>query len=214
MVPTPMRRLTLIRHGITPWNESGRFQGRSDIALAPAGREQALRLRARSAHLGPLDALVCSTSVRARETAELAFPGHVLERDERLRELDFGVFEGRTMPENQAHPAWSWWTLDPIRRPAPRGESYGGLRARAVAWLDDATRRWDGAHVVAVSHSGTIQMLLAHLFGIAQPRWTIRVEVAHTSISQVRFEGGMTVVERVNDARHLDPVAVDEAVGT
>lgn len=198
-----MRRLTLIRHGLTDWNRCGRFQGRSDVPLTEAGREQARRLHGRAPELGRVDALVSSPSLRASQTAELAFPDYPLERDERLREIDFGVFEGRTMPENQAHPAWGWWTSDPIRRPAPRGESYGGLQARAVAWLEEAGERWPGAHVVAVSHSGTIQMLLAHLFGVARPRWTTRVDIGHTAISQVRFEAGMTVIERINDVGHL-----------
>jgi broad specificity phosphatase PhoE len=202
-----MRRLTLIRHALTDWNRSGRFQGRSDVPLADAGRAQSLELRAGAGALGRVDVLVSSPSLRALQTAELAFPGHAPMRDERLREIDFGAFEGRTMPENQAHPAWSWWITDPIRRPAPRGESYGGLQMRAVAWLEEASRRWPGAHVVAVSHSGTIQMLLAHLFGITRPRWSIRLEVGHTSVSQVRFEEGMVIVERVNDMRHARPGA-------
>lgn len=201
-----MRRLTLIRHGLTAWNQDGRFQGHTDVPLAAAGREQARRLRARAEHLGLVDVLVSSTSGRARETAALAFPGRALEHDARLRELDFGVFEGRTFSENREHPAWGWWSADPITRPAPRGESYRALQDRAVAWLEEARVRWDGAHVVSVSHSGTIQMLLAHLFGVTRPRWTIRVELIHTSVSQVRFDAGLTVVERVNDAYHLDGV--------
>ena len=205
-----MRRLTLIRHGLTAWNQDGRFQGHSDVPLAAAGREQARRLGAHAVHLEPVDVLVSSTSGRARETAELAFPGRAVERDGRLCELDFGVFEGHTFSENEAHPAWAWWSADPIARPAPRGESYRGLQARAVAWFEEARLRWDGAHVVTVSHSGTIQMLLAHLFGVTRPRWEIRVEVDHTSVSQVRFDAGLTVVERINDARHLDVVGAAE----
>lgn len=201
-----MRRLTLIRHGLTAWNQDGRFQGHSDVPLAAVGRDQARRLHARTEQLGVVDVLVSSTSGRARETAALAFPGRALELDARLCELDFGVFEGRTLPQNRAHPAWGWWSTDPITRPAPRGESYRALQERAVAWLEEARTRWDGAHVASVSHSGTIQMLLAHLFGVGRPRWTIRVELIHTSISQVRFDDGLTVVESVNDARHLDGV--------
>ncbi len=198
-----MRRLTLIRHGLTTWNAEGRFQGHSDVPLAPRGRAQAERLREQAARLEPIDVILSSPSVRAAETAEIAFPGHRLLRDERLRELDFGVFEGRTFAQNEAHPAWSWWAADPFGRPAPRGESYRALQARAIALLDEAAGRWQGADVVAVCHSGTIQMLLAHMLGVDRPRWRVRLEVDHTSVSQVRFEDGFTIVECVNDVAHL-----------
>ena len=198
-----MRRLTLIRHGLTTWNAEGRFQGHSDVPLAARGRAQAERLREQAARLERVDVVVSSPSLRAVETAELALPGHRLLSDERLRELDFGVFEGRTFAQNEAHPAWSWWAADPYGRPAPRGESYRALQQRATAWLDEAAERWPGADVVAVSHSGTIQMLLAHVLGVGRPRWRVRLEVDHTSVSQVRFVDGFTIVERVNDVTHL-----------
>ncbi len=198
-----MRRLTLIRHGVTAWNSEGRFQGHSDVPLTARGRSQAERLREQAAWLEPLDVVLSSPSVRAAETAAIAFPGHRLLYDARLRELDFGVFEGRTFEQNEAHPAWSWWSADPFGRPAPRGESYRALQDRAIAWLDEAAGRWQGADVVAVCHSGTIQMLLAHVLGVDRPRWRVRLEVDHTSVSQVRFEEGLTIVERVNDVAHL-----------
>lgn len=198
-----MRRLTLIRHGSTAWNAEGRFQGHSDVPLADAGRTQAERLGAHATRLEPFDVLLSSPSSRALQTAAIAFPGRALQSDPRLRELDFGVFEGATLLQNQAHPAWVWWSSDPYLRPAPRGESYRALQARAIAWLDDASRRWAHDHVVAVSHSGTIQMLLAHVLGVGRPRWRVRLEVGHTSVSQVRFEDGLTVIERVNDVSHL-----------
>jgi len=198
-----MRRLTLIRHGLTDWNSEGRFQGRSDVPLAARGRSQAERLRAQAVRLEGADVVQSSPSARAVETAAIAFPGRRLLRDERLRELDFGVFEGGTFAQNEAHPAWPWWIADPYRRPAPRGESYRALQARAIAWLADAAGRWRDGHVVAVCHSGTIQMLLAHVLGVARPSWHVRLEVDHTSVSEVRFEGGHTVVERVNDVTHL-----------
>ncbi len=62
---------------------------------------------------------------------------------------------------------------------------------------------------MAVTHSGTIQMLLAHLVGVEHPRWRKRFYLRHASISRVRFRededgnGGHAVIERVNDASHL-----------
>lgn len=198
-----MRRLTLIRHGLTAWNVEGRFQGQSDVPLSDEGRAQARALAGYVAAVQGVDAVVASPLVRARETAAIAFPDHPAAVDPRLQELHFGLFEGRTLAENEADPAWPVWIADPYGRVAPGGESYEQLRARAVAWLADARAAHPGAHVVAVTHSGTIQMLLADLLGVERPRWRKRVYLRHTSVSHVLFRGDDAVVERVNDTRHL-----------
>ena len=64
-------------------------------------------------------------------------------------------------------------------------------------------------HVVAVSHSGTIQMLLAHVLGVERPRWRKRIYLRHTGISRVLFRGDEAIVERVNDTRHLTAEGAD-----
>lgn len=195
-----MERLTLIRHALTDWNVEGRVQGKSDVPLSEAGRRQARQLARYVRGLEPDAVVYASPLARARETAEIAFPEREVRVDARLAELDFGAFEGRTTQENEVLPEWRWWVADPFDRAAPEGESYRELRARAVAWLDDLG---EAAHVVAVSHSGTIQMLLAHVLGVERPRWRKRIYLRHTGVSRVLFRGHEAVVERVNDTRHL-----------
>lgn len=203
-----MRRVvTLIRHGLTEWNVSGRFQGQTDLPLSEDGRRQARRLARRMARIRDADLVVASPLVRAHETARLAFPGREIALDERLMELHFGLFEGGTMEENRARPEWDVWIADPYGRCAPEGESYGQLRERAVAWFDALPE--DAAHVVAVSHSGTIQMILAHVLGIEHPRWRKRIYLRHSSVSRLVIQDGELVVERVNDTRHLDEDGAD-----
>lgn len=199
--------VTLIRHGLTEWNVSGRFQGRSDIELSREGRRQAQRLARRVEQLGPIDLVVASPLARARQTAEIAFPAYQVELEPRLLELDFGRFEGNTLAENVALDAWPVWVEDPYGRTAPGGESYSQLRERAVEWYRQLPD--DVAHVVAVTHSGTIQMLLAHVLGVERPRWRKRIYVRHSSVSRIVIRDGESVVERVNDTRHLDENGAD-----
>jgi broad specificity phosphatase PhoE len=198
-----MRLLTLIRHGLTDWNASGRFQGHSDVPLSCAGRAQCARLRDHAATFPAVDVVVSSTLARARESACIAFPTQVVHEDVRLRELDFGAFEGRTLDENMASPEWPIWFEDPFERSAPGGESYRALRERVVDWYEETVRLHDGAHVVAMSHSGTLQMLLGHLIGVERPRWRKRIYLRHTGVSRVVRANGEAMVERVNDTRHL-----------
>lgn len=203
-----MRRLTLIRHAMTDWNRSGRFQGVADVPLNETGRHQA-RLLADYVEGLEGDAKVYASPLsRAVETATLAFPGRRLHLDDRLRELDFGSFEGKTQADNEADPAWAVWLTDPFELAPPGGESYAQLRQRAGAWMREVAAS-SAAHVVAVTHSGTIQMMLADVLGVEKVRWRKRVYLRHASISRVLFRGDEVVVERVNDTRHLTPEGVD-----
>ncbi len=200
--------LTLIRHGLTPWNETGRFQGHADPPLSEAGRQQAERLKHRVAASFPAPSAVYSSPLtRARETAGIAFGESAITLDERLKEIHFGEFEGATRPENERHPAWTYWAEDPYHRAPPGGESYADLRRRVIPWLESV----HGAegHLVAVAHSGTIQMILAELLGVTHPQWDRRVFVRHSSITRVIYTPNGWMVERINDTRHLDDEGVD-----
>lgn len=195
-----MSRVTLIRHGLTDWNVSGRFQGHTDLALSADGREQARQL---ARYLEPLGAVQIHSSPlrRARETAEIAFPDRDVRLDARLMELDFGEFEGRTQAENELHERWAWWYEDPFGRKTPGGESYRDLRERVTCWFEELD---EDAHVVAFTHSGTIQMLLSHVIGVERPRWRKRFFLRHTGITRILRQDGHALVERVNDTRHLE----------
>ena len=95
-----MTRLFLVRHGATVWHAENRYAGSSDVALDPNGYAQAERL-ARWASETTLAGIWCSPLTRARETAAPAAraTGLVPHVDERLREIDFGQIEGKTMTE-------------------------------------------------------------------------------------------------------------------
>jgi broad specificity phosphatase PhoE len=66
-------RLTLVRHGSTEWNETGRFQGWGDPPLSAKGRAEAAHLH-RVIGGERFDRVVTSDLVRARETAAIAPP--------------------------------------------------------------------------------------------------------------------------------------------
>ena len=200
-----MRTITLIRHAVTRMNTDGRLQGRLDCSLSEEGLEQA-RALGRRVEGSQIDLLYTSPLKRAVETALVAFPYTQAIVDERLAELDFGEFQGSTAADNEGRAAWREWLKDPFGQPAPGGESYGELRERMVSWLREVP---DLPHVVAVTHSGSIQMLLAHVMGVEHPRWRKRVVLGHTSLTRLLLRGGEILVERVNDNRHassdIDP---------
>ncbi len=202
-----MRQLTLVRHGVTDWNTSGRFQGHSDVPLSAAGREQAAALAKHLQSAAPgVDFVYASPLRRALETAEIVFPGRDIVLDERLKELHFGAFEGATQSENETHPDWAAWFADPFSRQAPGGESYEELMARASQWLHTLPKDADS---FAFAHAGTIRMLISFVLGLTRPTWRKRIYLAHTGMTRILFQDDEAIVERVNDTRHLSPDGLD-----
>jgi broad specificity phosphatase PhoE len=194
-----MQQITLIRHGVTEWNLNGKFQGHTDVPLSEQGRQQALVL-AKHLKKAKVDVIYSSPLQRALETAQIVFPEREIIQDERLKELYFGIFEGFTQAENAQHQDYNWWMADTFKRPAPQGESYQALRERAVDWMKSLPPE---KHIVAFTHSGTIQMLLSHIMGVEHPMWRKRIYLRHTGITRVLFKHGEAIIERVNDTRHL-----------
>src|SRR5258705_506512 len=126
--PWAGRRVThlcLVRHGATGWHAENRYAGSSDVSLDPNGYAQAERLAAWASE-PKLAAIWCSPLTRARETAAAAAraTGLVPHADERLREIDFGQIEGKTMAEaEELFPEEiRRFKADPATYPMPGGE--------------------------------------------------------------------------------------------
>lgn len=196
-----MLELWLIRHGETDWNTQGRIQGSSDTPLNSHGVRQAERLGARLQALS-FDAVYASDLQRARSTATTALPGVTPQLDPRLRELAYGVLEGKAWSELDADEAAiaAHWHEDPYARRVPGGESYGDLVARVEAFRLDLP---SAGRVLAFTHGGTVRSALYALTGRPNgAHW--RFAIDNTSITRVRYdERGVTVLG-VNDRAHLD----------
>lgn len=148
-----------IRHGQTDWNAEARFQGTRDIPLNEKGRRQARRNGLTLAKLldDDLDVgFIASPLKRASETMEIVRETMGLERtafetDDRLRELSFGEWEGRTVSDLEKSEADLWlkrqrnkWSFRP-----PQGESYQDLADRLETWVKEMERP-----LVVVAHGG------------------------------------------------------------
>jgi probable phosphoglycerate mutase len=158
-------RLIIWRHGQTEWNAADRIQGHLDVPLDDVGRAQAASAAEQIAAEHP-DAIVASDLRRTVDTAAAlsALTGLSVRRDERLREQDFGQWQGLTNAEaRSAFPeAWERWR---------RGEAivdYGiedraSLARRALAAMEDAAAL--GGTVVVVTHGGTAKLATGALLG-------------------------------------------------
>lgn len=154
-------KIYLLRHGRTEYNDQRRYQGRRDIPLSPAGRA-ALRpagLRPRAVYVSPL--------LRARETAAILFPDVPQVPVPDLREVSFGVFEGRTYQEMEHDPDFRAWVDSGGVLNCPGGESRGEFSARvcpAFAALVDGALAAGEELLAVVAHGGT-QMAALERYG-------------------------------------------------
>lgn len=209
-------RLLLIRHGETDWNAEARIQGHRDIALSPRGRQQALALARHFAAgdpAGPIGAVYASDLARARATAEPVAQalGLGLRTDARLRERAFGLFEGCTIEEAQAHwPAeFALWRRREPAHALPGGESYLQTRARVLQALAELVERHAGEAIAVVTHGGVLDVVYraAHAIAWETPRSHLlpnaSINRVHAALDAPRRELSF-VVESWAEDRHLD----------
>lgn len=163
-------QLLLVRHGETPWNAAGRWQGHADPGLTERGLAQAAALaeslqreheRSRERAFARV---IASDLARARETAArlaaaLDLP---LEVDARLRELDVGRWSGLTREEIEREDAETLRSFErglPDVRPGG-GESRVEIRERTHAFVRELAERLSGDRIVVVTHLGVIRALV------------------------------------------------------
>ncbi len=154
-----------VRHGITAWNLERRYQGQQDIPLLFPDAEAGL-LELRDALVDErFDAIYSSDLNRCQQTlawAEVAKANVPLSLEPRLRELDFGEYEGKVYDELKELPHYRAWIDSVGELQIPGGESAAQLRERLDAWLHDlaVNARADGhKKVLAVTHGGVIREL-------------------------------------------------------
>lgn len=175
----------LLRHGETAGGR--RLRGaRCDDPLSERGREQLERATA----VDPgWDLVVASPQARCRAFAEslaasLDRPCHI---DERLREYDFGDWDGRAFDDlwRDHGEALASFLGDPDAVMPPGGESAADFRTRVRAARDDLLEHHAGRRILLLGHGGVLRQLVAdalRLDGSAHAA----LEWPHAAMSRLR----------------------------
>ena len=118
-----MKTIYFIRHGKTKYNIKGRFVGSTDLPLTSAGRQEIYDLwHDRSKHIDK-EVIYSSPMKRCIETAHIIFPDEHLEIIKNMREMNFGVFEGKTHDELMDMRAYRNFRATSGKEKIPHGES-------------------------------------------------------------------------------------------
>lgn len=174
-----------MRHGETEWNRAKRFQGQLDSPLSPQGLQQ---VQALSEQLQSIDfaAIYASDLPRAHQTARIiagAQSASII-TDRRLRERNYGIFEGLTLPEVQEkYPAvYQQFQQSPFEAYIPGAETALAFANRAYTCLTELALHHANQRFLVVTHGGVIGRFLRMVLGIPlnMPR---RFRIANATIN-------------------------------
>lgn len=201
-----MTRVLLIRHAQSQWNEAGKYQGFSDIALSEKGRLQAKLLRDRLKNT-KIHAFYSSDLSRALETAAIVAEPHGLPVNPvpELRELNFGLWEGLTYEEilDNYQSICEQWCLKPGSVAVPQGESFEKLKARAYKALTNLVHNHQEETILVVSHGGTVRSIICAVLDLELDCiWRLRQDNAALNI--IDFYENAAIITLLNDCHHLE----------
>ncbi|MFF8727122.1 histidine phosphatase family protein [Streptomyces sp. NPDC015171] len=141
-----------------------------DGALSAHGRSE---ITATRTPLPPCTQALRTPSVRCAQTAEAL--GVEAVPEDGLRDLDCGVWEGRTFKDVAAEDpfGFSAWLTDPDAAPHG-GESVRRLCRRTAAWLSDLPA--DTGHVLVIAEPSVVRAALVHVLSApARAFWHLDV---------------------------------------
>jgi len=199
-------KIIVVRHGEAAGNVERYFQGHADGAISPRGKLQLEALAARFESI-EFDAIYSSPLTRARETAEACNRrlGLPITFDERLMEINGGVFEGvrwADLPARFPEQAKLWDAQPHLFHPE-NGEAMTDVRARISAAVTEIAAANEGKTVVIASHGCTIRNLICWA-----KNWPIErlVDVAwwdNTAIGVIEITDGRPALISENDNAHI-----------
>ncbi|OHX22155.1 phosphoglycerate mutase [Xanthomonas alfalfae] len=203
-------RILLARHGETPWNAEGRYQGQIDIPLSPVGEGQARALGERL-HTLQIDRAVASPLSRAQATAKAALGASrqaLLQTDADLQEIAHGEWEGLLASEiNDKDPArLRAWREEPDTVLMPGGESLRQVLDRSWRGLVRSTDGL-GAHetLLVVAHDAVNRVILCKILGLPLSKlWSFRQAPTTLNLLEGDDVEHLEVV-RLNDCAHHTP---------
>ncbi len=199
----------LSSHGQTAWDQTGRYNGMTDLPLSEEGESTARALKKRL-HGFKFGKVFTSPLQRAFRTCELAGFGEPAEIDSDLREWDYGDYEGRTEAEiHGEHPGWSLF-----RDGCPRGESPEQVAARADRVI--SRLRSIGEDVLVFSSLHFVRALGVRWIGLGLTINARRFALNVGSVSIVGYEDNPArpVIRLWNDTRHLSHSPIHQRIAS
>ncbi len=201
-----VKNLFLVRHGESEYNAKRIIQGHIDTDLTPRGIVQA-RLAGEELKNFPIEKIYTSDLRRAYRTAYVI--GDILGIepiiDERLREMNFGEWEGLAYEyiyQNHIEDFHNW-LKNPVACPLPSQEDIKEFESRIKDFLQEIKKQKE-ENILIVAHGGSIQGIiciacelgLEHIWGLRH---------TNTGISHVKLYNNIPAeLKFLNYSKHLE----------
>ncbi|MDO4198033.1 MAG: histidine phosphatase family protein [Erysipelotrichaceae bacterium] len=160
--------LYLMRHGKTSWNINRRYQGNTDIPLCDEGILQAKEAKEKYKDVH-FDICYTSPLSRARKTAEIVLEGRDIQiiTDERLREMNFGEYEGRYVNKDDKDDPMTILFDSPEKFvPGIGGERLEDVIKRTGSFLEECVYPYKDRDILLIGHGAMFSGLYCSIFDI------------------------------------------------
>lgn len=191
----------LVRHGRILTSGQQKYIGSTDIGLSPEGAEDIERLKSYIKDTY-FDAVYSSPLLRAVQSTNLLTDKYIV--DKRLKETDFGIFEGKTYKEIKLQfPAeCKKWINDYTNYTIPKGESLNCVFNRVESFLRDIGKR--SGNILIITHEGIIRCALSLAVGNRNCFFRFRVGCGRFAVLSV--DKGYMYIKAVNGLFNLNEV--------
>ena len=173
--------LTLIRHTKVNTKE-GVCYGHTDVGLAPSFEKEKKGIQKKLSH-GSFDVVYASPLSRCKKLAEGLFQNKEIIFDERLKELNFGDWEGLHWDDISTSEEAEAFFKDYINTACPGGESYQDMLKRVTEFHTEIKGKHE--KVAIVSHGGPIRAILCIIEGIT-PKKAFERKVEYGEVIKIR----------------------------
>lgn len=184
------KKLYLLRHGDT--GKTGCFIGATDVSITEQAEIELRRMRHDIARIG-FTKILCSPLSRCRQTALNLELEKIVEIEDRLREIDFGRWEGLSYPEvvERFPDELRQWQEKPVSFTFPQGESIPAFRQR-VREMTGLLKECEEERVLLITHAGVIRYLICDLLNMAsEEAIKFRIQPARVTSLDLYSEGAV-----------------------
>ncbi|MFA6714200.1 MAG: histidine phosphatase family protein [Victivallaceae bacterium] len=205
-----MKEIILIRHGSIEPEYNGRYIGATDVPLSAKGFREAEAIGKYILNID-CDHIFASPLLRARQTLETALPTEKLKKvryDNRLREIDFGDWEGKSFTEiNTEYPAEVHdWTRPSSGFCFPNGSNPEEFH-RGIDDFKRTLLESYGSRIMVFAHGGVILAFICNVLGIDKDKMlAFKADRGSVAILDL-FENGCGVLKGINIKPEIKVVA-------
>lgn len=196
-----MKKIILIRHGSIEAKYAGCYIGSLDVPLSAGGLKEAGAL-GRYLATAEYGHIFASPLLRVRQTLEAALPAEKLAKvcyDDRLREIDFGLWEGKKFSRisKQYPEEVKNWAAAAADFSFPGGGN-PAVFFRDIEFFKETLLASPAANIVVFSHGGVILALLCSILGLKRENM-LAFKVERGSVSTLElFENGCGRLTGIN----------------